>query len=447
MTDQTDGILSLMQKDRLDNAWGPKTRQRMAEAEAKEKKDEAEKAGKREFDRSVLSQPGAGPSRDQYDYGALVTDGMSLAEDETGGVNLPNRYVKPGNMAVSGYDVATGENVLNDNLSTEGKAWAQDGLFGIRQSFTHTIDGAPIDVTGQLAKVAFAYAADGRSYEDYVNAVPGTYHGDAAHKAWVAAQRAQLRINYENLVSTQALLEMKRIEEMGENVRVGPAYDGEDTIEVEELPGNADWLAYSKYTYELLEGRPFVGTPAELSNWAVEEMGYFNNSSVYMARSLAALHDASPEEAAAFLSLLAMYERVEPNIDTALRAVGAMAGDLPAWALGGVGARVGMQAAKKAAIRNVAQWSLAGMVGGAIEGAVWGGLQESARQAALVMSGEQESADVGEVAGEVGKGAAVVSAAGAAIPPAVHYGTRAAQAGGQMLRRWVNESEFASATR
>ena len=441
MTDQTEGIVAMLEREELANAWGPKARQDMAAKKAQGQAEEARQAGEKEYRSSVLSQPGRGPTPKQYDYGALVTAGQSLADDDAGGVSLPNRYIKPGNVAVAGYDMGDGDDVLNDGLSDEGKAWVKNGLFGLRQSFTHTTDGAPIDVTGHIAKVAFAYAADGRSFEDY-KAATGMYSDDLAHKAWAVAQKAQLRINYENLVTNQALLEMKAREELGEAIQVAPP-DPEQTIPVEELPNNADWLLAARFTHELLEGRPFVGTPQELSNYAVEEMGYFFNSTIYMARAMAALHDATPQEAEAFLRLSDMFEnRVEANFTTAANVAGAMASDLPSWMLGGVAGKASLSAARRIAAKNVMRFILAGAGAGATEGGLWASMEETAKQQASQQSGRQESIDEQAIVEEAALGAAAGAALGAGLPAAVTYGTRAAKSGGQMIRRWVNEGEM-----
>lgn len=53
------------------------------------------------------------PSHDDYDYAAMLGDGVYPKPDQQGRLPLPPRYYKPGRLIMGGIDVATGKRVLS----------------------------------------------------------------------------------------------------------------------------------------------------------------------------------------------------------------------------------------------------------------------------------------------------------------------------------------------
>lgn len=385
---------------------------------------------------------GSGPHADVYDYQGAHRGGVSLAKnDDTTGVVLPNKYVKPYQVEIGGYDLQTGEQIRAED---DKNGYIRSGVQKLRESITDTVAGNPPEDMPALGEIAFGVLERGGTLADFEAAVPmGT--ADQKRRVWegmvVAAQRLQF---------TKAI-------EAGTIVDLGDPdpNTGQITWDSDKLPQNEEWLTSGVKIYELIEGKPFAtpegetSTPAldreEMSEYLVDVMSGFEWNTAYLVWLTARVLGSDDETKKAFYSLMNIYDNTDVNLDIVKASAGAFFQDPLTYLglFGGVGAgAVAKQAAQVAAknavkhtlkrqiFKMMAKPAVAGAVLDTPIGAVEGGLREHAKQSVAIGAGKQEELDVGKIAGAAtiegvaGAGAGAVLGKGAevAIEPAVRWG-------------------------
>lgn len=197
-----------------------------------------------------------------------------------------------------------------------------------------------------------------------------------------------------------------------------------EDIDHTTLTNDPDWLHAAKVIHKLKEGTNFEGTPEELSNYALDVMGWFNYNLPAMTYNTNLISDSTQEQKDAFLYLMDTYDNVNVSWGGVGRALKGIAADpttytgLATLGFGTAAAQGGKQLTKM----GVKEMLKAGMRTGtvaAIEGGLYAAVDNSMRQEIRVAAGQRQEQDMGELAKSALVGAGVGFVAGTALDVAV----------------------------
>lgn len=183
----------------------------------------------------------------------------------------------------------------------------------------------------------------------------------------------------------------------------------------EYLQYDQNWLDAARIVYEKNNNKPFDGTPQDLAEYGLDQMGWFNYNLPTMAVDAARIARADEDHKQAFLYLMNRYDDLEMSWGGVGRFIkGAMLDPTTYVGLStlGVGA-VGGQATKLASKEALKQMLKTGLVTG-LEGAMQTAASNSIEQSVRINAGERAGFDYGELAGEAATGFGVGAALGGA---------------------------------
>lgn len=361
-------------------------------------------------DSGVMNSAGA---PEQYDFRQLVESGGNLkSAGEEQGVDLPNEHWKPMTYGIAGIDVVTGERVTERWNDDDG--FIAEGVAGIRESTSNTAKGPPVEDIESLANIAYGVQQEGASLEEYKKQL-GSYHSDEnIQRAWNATQRVRMRESLEEFgldhgeAAAEALGNEPPLPELPE------------PLLYEELTENTTWMAAAQTLWNALEGdNPVVQgiegeyfaepedrpplPPDQLSDWLITKMSSFNWNVAYMAYLTTRVMNGDENFKMAAYNAMTMYD----NLDSAPGQTGRAIGYVLADPLTYMSFGSGTLAAKAAAIpmkSMVAKIATGGAAGGALEGGLFMGVEDSLRQTIEMEAGAREERDLGQTAGATAMG-------------------------------------------
>ena len=362
-----------------------------------------------------------GPSQDMYDYTAAYANAVDFSTDV-----LPNKYEQPRARMVQGYDAADLHHIMRPEhwrSSPESDALEMAGLQELRES-SRTVDGvAPDTDVPTLAKLASSAMLQGaQSHNEWRSVLGASGHTLAATElAWEAAERAALRDDLEVYIE----LNINSQPDLGA-ITETPSL--EETVLGPEVSEEALLDAAGRW-YQHREGAAFKGSPAELTDYAMEEISAFNWNTKNMAEFVVDLMATDdPELAQAFMTMMDASDRAPITWEGTGRALGNVVTDPFVYA--GIGAgTVAFKAMQKAAARRAIRPLIAQAVAGSAVAGVEGGLLtmagEAAQQSVEITADVREDYDAIDlgVAGVAGGAlGSVLGATGALAPAAVQRG-------------------------
>jgi hypothetical protein len=371
-----------------------------------------------------------GPSRETYDYQGMVADGGSLMADPEKGVRLPNRYTKPYQKMVAGFDLASGQKIFDEVLDPMGIA--REGVEMLRKSYNDTTFGSPVDDLNGLSRIAYAVLDQGGGFADFADSVDPIWTEDHKKLSYRAAAQAKLRLDLEKFYQdqkTNPTIEPFNIAAIqGKLGQVGAVTLPPDILETiqptdngpidpDSLPANQKWLNAARDLYSGLKGREFQGSNEDLSDWALSSMGFFNwniaSQAYYTTRAIT----GDTKLRKSMLDLMNMYDRTGASWGGLGRASKGIATD-PTTYLGlGIGKVVEEVAgvAAKTVLKRLLVSGLSTAVGMAVEGGLSSGLDETMRQTIELEGGEREAMDLKKIATRGGEGAAFSAILGSGL--------------------------------
>jgi Ca2+-binding EF-hand superfamily protein len=195
-------------------------------------------------------------------------------------------------------------------------------------------------------------------------------------------------------------------------------YNDEFSIVEEELKKDANWIEASKDVYNELEGVEWSGSDEDIATKGLEMMSRFNfNLTLGTINYTARMQDADDKTKLSFFYLIDMYDKKDISKNGVLRAFKEIGLD-PASYIGiaslGVGF-AGKQAAATTAKTGLKEMLKRGAIKflqspvavGAVEGAIYTGSDDIARQDAAIGAGIQDDFDKTQAAVATGVGAAL----------------------------------------
>lgn len=372
-----------------------------------------------------------GPPPAQYDYRGLVEGGGNLqAGTEGQGVTLPNQHWNPMTYGIAGRDVVTGQRVTNKWHDSEG--FIEGGVAGIKNSTSNTELGPPVEDIESLASIAYGLQQEGASVEEYKKQLGDYHNDDNIQRAWNATQRVRMREALEEFAVEYG-------EEAADAIGEGPMPALEETVYYEELTEHPQWMQAAQILWTQLESEnpteapiteglegegmaepgPMPGQPSpqELSDWLVSTMSNFNWNISYMAYFTTRVMNGDEAFAMAAVNAMQLYDALDSAPGQTGRAVGYMMADPLTYASFGAGTL----AAKAAAVplkSVVAKVALGGAAGGAFEGGLFMGIDDTMRQSIELEAGVREERDIGQTAGATAMGAGMGATLGAPLAAA-----------------------------
>lgn len=188
-------------------------------------------------------------------------------------------------------------------------------------------------------------------------------------------------------------------------------------IDPQDLQHNQDWLDAANITWRRShQGKAFEGSAKELSDWGLNQMGWFNYNLPAMALDAAKLQGTSLEEKKAFLYMMDTYDDLKMSWAGAGRFIKGAAADptnYPLLAMFGIGTAAS-QATRVASKEGVKSMLRAGIEAG-VMGAVQAGVSDAARQSVEVGANPDQEFSMGRLAGSTAFGAAVGGVLGAGV--------------------------------
>ena len=366
-----------------------------------------------------------GPPQEQYDYRSLVEGGGNLKVGADGqGVDLPNQHWTPSAYGIAGIDVATGERVTNRWSDDEG--FIQGGIDAIRVSTSNTVKGPPVEDIEPLANIAYGIQQEGGSMDDYKQAL-GAYHNDESiQRAWNATMRVRQRESLEAFAYDHG-------EEAADAMPERPLPELEP-IMYDELVGHEEWMKAAQILWDELEGEnPVVQgiegeyfaepepraplEPGELSDWLITKMSNFNWNVTYMAYLTTKIMNGDERLAKAAFNAMTIYDNLESAPGQTGRALGYLMADpltYVSFGAGSLAARAGAIPLKSV----VARIAMGGAAGGALEGGLFMGLDDTLRQTVAIEAGEQEEFKPGQAAASTAMGVGLGATMGGTLAAA-----------------------------
>lgn len=192
------------------------------------------------------------------------------------------------------------------------------------------------------------------------------------------------------------------------------------------LRADPDWQAASAIVFEMAKGYAPEGTPEEIAEFGLDEIGWFNTNLASMGMQSATILQATDEQKKAFLYLMDNSEGLAWSLEGVGRLARGIATDpstyvgISSFGVGSVAAQSG-KAMSREGLKLALKTAINMGTRAAIDGAVYGATAEIGRENIRVQGGAQESIDVGKVAQSAGIGAA----AGFVLGGAVGAGTQA----------------------
>jgi len=195
---------------------------------------------------------------------------------------------------------------------------------------------------------------------------------------------------------------------------IPPRTDGK--IDPATLKDDPDWLDAAKTLWHWNENRDFEGSAQDLSEYALDQMGWFNYNIVRMGYDANRLRSAPPEAKKAFLSLMNTYDDLELSWGGALRfGKGVLADPTTYVGLTTLGIGTGVSSATKLASKEALKSALRAGVIGSVEGAIVGAGQNAIEQDVRMTTGERSQFDWSEAGKAAGLGAAAGAVLGGAV--------------------------------
>jgi hypothetical protein len=363
---------------------------------------EAEAQAEEMANATVAQLPPNVPTPDIYDYKAGAMEQFQFKDDD--GVVLPNRFVRPGNVNIAGWDLTTGEkhyNTYEDDLGYVNQAVAE-----LKASRLNSNHGPATEDIKSLSKIAYAAAREGKDYEAYMSSVPDTWSREQKQAAWQAGMAADIRDRYEN-----GEIDLDILPTLD-----GPSFEGSFTED--ELRTHEGWLKDAGTFYAYVEGESFHGDPDDLHNWAVKRMSMLNHPT--WGANIVARSWMAPEEVKrAIYRTMTVYQHTDLSLAQVGRGLAYGLTEPTNYLVlapgVGAGARAAVEGTKRAVVskfRNFLAHAMLATKVGMIEGGIYAGLDDFYRQSVEMGAGMQEGYDVKRGATATGVGTAAGGAFG-----------------------------------
>ena len=201
-----------------------------------------------------------------------------------------------------------------------------------------------------------------------------------------------------------------------------PTMEAENgSLNEDDLRADPDFVAAARITFERHNGAVPEGMDdIALANYALDDIGTFNNNIVNGGFKAASLLTATPEQKRAYLYLMDSSEKLGWSWEAFGHGVRGIATDPTTYVgIGTLGFGTAVAQTGKALTREAVKEMLrAGVnmgVKGAVEGAIYGAAQEGIRQTVSVQGGGQEGYNLGDIAMGAATGAAVGTVLGGTL--------------------------------
>ncbi|MFA7168422.1 MAG: hypothetical protein WC096_05925 [Sphaerochaetaceae bacterium] len=185
-----------------------------------------------------------------------------------------------------------------------------------------------------------------------------------------------------------------------------------EDIDPSTLAEDKDWLEASRVLYRMNTGKDWQGSDADLAEYGLDLMGWFNYNLPAMAVQAAQVRKAEQYQKEAFLYLMDSYDNLEMSWGGTGRFFKGVLSD-PTTYIGlgtlglGTAAAQGGKAATKEGIRALLRQGLrTGLVAG-VEGGMYAGVDNTLRQSVEVSAGRKEEIDDAERLKAVGLGVGI----------------------------------------
>jgi hypothetical protein len=209
------------------------------------------------------------------------------------------------------------------------------------------------------------------------------------------------------------------------------------SIDPSTLARDKDWLAASRILYQRSNGKDFEGSEADLAEYGLDQMGWFNYNLPAMAVDAAKIRQADETHKQAFLYLMETYDDLQISWGGAGRFIKGVAADPTTYiGLGTLGLGAGAGTATKLASKEAMRAMLRAGAVGAVEGGVYGAVTDQIRQDVEVSTGRRTETDGMQTLGAAAIGAGVGAVAGGALDAAgtLLRGARANRAADEALQ-------------
>jgi len=360
---------------------------------------------------TVDALPANAPAEDKYDYLKGAENGEKFITEEDS-VTLPNNLVRPNQTVINGVDIATGEVQTAGQKDTKG--FIGEGVEELRASKSNTVNGAPIEDSSSLTKMAYGTLDDDGDYKAFRASLPQMWDENNTRRAWKAANQAKLIEQFDN-------------GDFDENIRNLP---DAPISEIQERPTEDDflqhegWMGDAKTYYEYMSGEEYTGTPDNLHTWMLQQMSQLN-APTYGGVNVGRVYFSPPPVQQAMYRMYHTYSQTDNTLEQFGRGLGYNLLDPTSVMSLGSGSRIAAQLSK-AFMSKVLTSAMPAAFIGAVEGAVYTTLDDFYRQAIPMMAGEQEGYNwkQGGTAAAVGAGAGTVLGAfvaGATSDPVLKY--------------------------
>jgi hypothetical protein len=187
------------------------------------------------------------------------------------------------------------------------------------------------------------------------------------------------------------------------------------TTDPDRLQYDPNWLDSSRKLWDYNNSKPFEGSDADLAEYGLDQMGWFNYNIPRMGVDAYRISQAPEDTKLAFVHLMDTYDNLEMSWGGFGRFIKGVATDPTTYtglATFGIGTAAG-QATKVASKQALKEMLKVGVVTGA-EGAFWSGASNAITQNVKIDAGVQDEFSTGDLAKSAGLGVAVGGALGAA---------------------------------
>lgn len=348
-----------------------------------------------------------GPSTEQYDYFGFTEAGGSLEPDEDGNTHLMNRFASPGEIAVAGHDVATGQKHQHQYDDDMGEI--NRGLYALQASARMVNPNGgetPPEDMRAMGDIAVGIGREGTK-ADYDEAL-SAWEPERYEAVWMARRRLEAERRLAVGIDNDA------IKNTGVEI---PAFEVVESRD--ELKQKPEFMRAAEIVFEGLEGRPFQGSDDELLDLFQEEMSLFAWNSTEMARRVVKVMEGSDEFAKAYYALMVTYDNLDIEWGDVGRGVISLATDPVNYLGGAAWSKAGAMAAKSQIAKNISE-RVATTATAAALGAGWTTYDDFMRQMVSVEAGVQTEIDQQSLEQSGGIGAA----GGAALNKLIMFGGR-----------------------
>jgi hypothetical protein len=379
-----------------------------------------------------------GPDGSQYDFEQMLEQGDGVKDDvDTGGIQLRNTHIRPGQVEIGGYDMTTGDRLRSTFDDKNGEI--EKGVHELSQSNTDSVQGAPLEDSAPLSRIANGILYEGGTYQDFAESVPKQWSDAHKRMAWRAAVGSKTRTDMAAAIDAYGSEDGGRVP--GDVDVADIEGDGSTgtisfnaTFTDEDLQQDGDWLTSARTVYHAFEGEDFNGSDEQLHNEALQMMSDFNYNTWTMARDTSRVLSGQDDLKRAFYRMMVMYDNKEVTFQdfvNGLQAVGTDPLSYTSLGLGKVAATVGQQVAKRAMSAQLKKMIGAG-VAGAGAGAGFMAYDDFNRQLVEREAGAREKVSGAQIAGA----AAIGAAGGAVMGPTFVAGAEAVgKYGGRMIAK------------